>query len=123
MGMRTLIGLMLAVTATIVIVFYLNSQDPTHGEQSYRFAEVTRGDVRMIIASTGNINPVTTVQVGSQISGQIVTLAADFNTPVKSGEVIAKIDPASFEARAQAARAELAVAQANVYMQRIIFID
>ena len=64
-----LIGLMLAVTATIVIVFYLNSKDPTHGEQSYRFAEVTRGDVRMIIASTGNINPVTTVQVGSQISG------------------------------------------------------
>jgi HlyD family secretion protein len=64
----------------------------------------------MIVASTGKVNPVTTVQVGTQISGQIVALAADFNTPVKSGEVIARIDPASNEARAQAARADKAVA-------------
>ena len=116
--MRRWVGLIMALVAVVGIISYLNQHDPAGEAQSYRFAEVTRGDVRMIVASTGNVNPVTTVQVGSQISGQIVTLAADFNTPVKSGEVIARIDPASFEARAQAARAELAVARTNVSVQR-----
>jgi HlyD family secretion protein len=70
------------------------------------------------VSSTGTLNAVITVQVGSQVSGQIKELSADFNSEVREGQVIARIDPENFEARVRQADAELAVARANVAIQQ-----
>src|ERR1700752_1817880 len=69
------------------------------GEVRYRVAKVERGPMAAGVAARGTLNAVTTVQVGSQIPGQVKDIYADFNTPVKRGQVIARIDPATFELR------------------------
>jgi HlyD family secretion protein len=83
----------------------------------YRTARVEQGPLTSAVSATGNLNAVTTVQVGSQVSGQIKELFADFNTLVKKDQVIARIDPEIFEAKVNQARADVAAAQATVLNQ------
>lgn len=90
-----------------------NSEEPT-----FRLASVERGNIVSAVSSTGTLNAVTAVQVGSQVSGQIKELLADFNSEVRQGQIIARIDPENFEARVSQAEAELAVARANVAIQQ-----
>jgi HlyD family secretion protein len=75
---------------------------------------VTRGPIVDTVGATGTLQAVTTVQVGSQVSGSIQSLGADFNSIVKKGQVIARLDPSLIEAQVQQARANLAQAQANL---------
>jgi HlyD family secretion protein len=77
-----------------------------NNEVAYRTDPVTRGDVQQSVTATGTVNPVTTVQVGTQVSGTIKVLYADFNSRVKKGQIIALIDPTFYET-------QLAQAQAN----------
>jgi len=83
----------------------------------YRTARVEQGPLTAAVSATGNVNAVTTVQVGSQVSGQIKELSADFNTLVKKNQIIARIDPEIFEAKVNQARADVASAQAAVMNQ------
>ena len=83
----------------------------------YRLAKIERGALVSSVSSSGTLSAVVTVQVGSQISGQISELSADFNDKVGKGQVIARIDPRSPEARVAQAVAELAIAEANVSVQ------
>jgi HlyD family secretion protein len=76
-------------------------------------APVTHGEIIDTVGATGTLQAVTTVQVGSQVSGNISYLGADFNSIVHKGTVIAKLDPSLFDAQLQAARASLMQAQAN----------
>src|SRR2546427_11253853 len=85
-----------------------------HGVQ-YRTLPVERGHVNATISATGNPNAVVTVQVGSQVSGNIMALYADFNSKVKAGQLIARIDPQIFQARVDAAQAAVGSARAAVY--------
>src|SRR5712692_1048597 len=78
----------------------------------YRTVAVERGSINSSISATGNPNAVVTVQVGSQVSGNIMALYADFNSKVQKGQLIARIDPQIFQARVDAARAAMASAQA-----------
>jgi HlyD family secretion protein len=84
----------------------------------YRLARAERGPLTAAVAASGTLNAVTTVQVGSQISGQVKEIFADFNTPVKRGQVIARIDPETFELRVTQARADLDAAQSAVAVAR-----
>lgn len=84
----------------------------------YLTAKATRGDIRDVVEATGTINAVTTVQVGSQVSGTIAKLNADFNSRVHQGEVIALIDPALFQGALREATADLENATANVAASR-----
>lgn len=81
-------------------------------------AKVERGDIHDVVEATGTINSVVTVQVGSQVSGTIAKLNADFNTRVHKGEVIALIDPALFQGALLQAKADLENAQANLEAAR-----
>lgn len=88
---------------------------------AYRTAKVERGDIRVAISATGALSAISTVDVGSQISGQVTEVLADYNDRVSKGQVIARIDPATYEAQiaqgsAQVsnARAGLATAQATL---------
>ena len=80
----------------------------------YRTATADRGDINVTISATGNPNAVVTVQVGSQVSGNILALFADFNTKVTKGQLIAQIDPAPFQTKVHQAQASVAAAQAAV---------
>ena len=84
----------------------------------YRFGKVERGAITAAIAATGTVNPVTAVQVGSQVSGQIKEITVDFNSEVKKGQIIARIDSESFGLRVNQALADLEAARATVLTQR-----
>ena len=80
----------------------------------YRTAAVERGPVISIVSATGTINPVVLVEVGTQVSGMVKSLHADFNSQVKAGETVAVIDPEPFKARREQAVSNLEVARSNV---------
>jgi HlyD family secretion protein len=84
---------------------------------SFRVERAERGSIVSTVSSSGSLSAVITVLVGSQVSGQIMELLVDFNSEVKEGQVIARIDPETFKARVLQAEAELAVALANVVIQ------
>lgn len=84
----------------------------------YRTAGVERGAVVSLVTATGTINPVVSVQVGTQVSGMIKSLHADFNSVVKAGDVVAEIDPEPFRARRDQAASNLEMARANVARAR-----
>ncbi len=77
-------------------------------------AAVDRGPIRATVTATGTVNPVETVQVGTYISGPVQSLGADFNTPVKKGQLLATIDPRPFQLKVAAAEADLSNARASL---------
>jgi HlyD family secretion protein len=87
---------------------------PSSRPWGYRSAKLERGSVQAAVASSGTVNPVSQVSVGSQVSGQIKEMRADFNTEVKKGQLIARIDPESFEYKVRQATADLESARAAV---------
>jgi len=95
----------------------LRSRDG-NGEQALRTVRLERGALQAAVAASGTLNAVTTVQVGSQISGQVKEIYADFNTAVKKDQVIARIDPQTFELRVNQARADLDAAHSAVAVAR-----
>ena len=105
-----LILLGLAGAGTAAYVYYNDRPTPLH----YVTARVERGQIAATVNATGTVNAVVTVQVGSQITGRIQQLFADFNTAVREGQIIAQIDPALFEARVSQVRAALSNARAAV---------
>ena len=80
----------------------------------YRSAPIERGPVISLVTATGTINPVVSVQVGTQVSGMIKSLHADFNSVVKAGDIVAVIDPEPFRARRDQAASNLEMSKANV---------
>jgi HlyD family secretion protein len=80
----------------------------------YRSAKIERGNLQATVASSGAVNPVALVTVGSQVSGQIRDLLVDFNSEVKAGQLLAQIDPETFEYRVRSAQADVDAARATV---------
>ena len=118
MGHRLkIIAWVLLAGLTAGVAFWL-LRDGRNGGVAYRLAAVERGPITSAVSTTGTLNAVITVIVGSQVSGQIKELLADFNSEVEAGQVVARIDPEVFDARVRQAEAELAVAKANVAIQR-----
>jgi len=89
------------------------SDEPGAGT-SFETALAARGPIAARVTATGTLSPLVEVQVGSQVSGRIQELLADFNDPVTRGQVIARIDPRLFETEVARARANLAAAEAGV---------
>ncbi|MHB8771189.1 MAG: efflux RND transporter periplasmic adaptor subunit [Syntrophales bacterium] len=89
----------------------------------FRTEPVTRGDLRAAVTATGTVSAVTTVLVGTQVSGTIKEIFVDFNSPVKKGQLLAQIDPALSEARVAQARANLQAAAANVKKAEVALQD
>jgi len=92
------------------VLFTGERQEPV----KYRTANVERGSVVSVVSATGTINPVVSVQVGTQVSGMIKSLHADFNTRVKAGETVAVIDPEPFKARREQAASNLEMARSSL---------
>jgi HlyD family secretion protein len=105
----TIIGVLLAAIGLLTAFKYESKNTP-----QYFTEKMQKGDIQNVVQATGTINAVTTVQVGSQVSGTIQTLSADFNSHVKKNQVIAQIDPSLFKGAMLQAQANLANAQANL---------
>ncbi|KAA2237423.1 efflux RND transporter periplasmic adaptor subunit [Salinarimonas soli] len=84
----------------------------------YRTAAADRGTITASVRATGSLTPITTVLVGSQLSGQVIEILADYNSPVKAGQVLARLNPEQIKSRQDAARADLAQARADVAVRR-----
>lgn len=114
-------ALLLLLAALVVAVGYWWRAGASSEAPRYRFGKVERGPIVATVSATGTLSAVTSVQVGTQVSGQIKELFVDFNSPVKRGQLIARIDPETFEYRvrqaqadAEAARSALGRAQVNL---------
>lgn len=92
-------------------------------EPALAYATVTRGDIADTVGATGTLQAVTTVQVGTQVSGTIQALYADFNSLVRKGQVIARLDPSLFETQIEQARANLIRAQADLERLKVTLDD
>jgi len=87
--------------------------------EQYKTEKVDRGNITMTVTATGTVSAVTTVQIGSQVSGVIAQLYADFNSRVKKGQLLAELDPTPFQAQAEQRRADLTRAQVQTDDARI----
>jgi len=119
-GRRALLGTLVILVLAAASFFAFRSRN---GEVKYVTATADRGDIVDVVGATGVLQAVTTVQVGSQVSGIIQSLGADFNSIVKKGQVVARLDPSTFEARVAQNRANLVAARANVDRVRATLDD
>ncbi len=108
------------VAASVVVVLAIGATFYFRGSAhpTYVTTAIDRGDIEAAITATGSVNAVKTVQVGSQVSGNILALYADFNTKVKAGQLVARIDPAIFQAHVDQTRAAVDSAKASVVSAR-----
>jgi HlyD family secretion protein len=97
--------------------WYYKNKQPSAPE--FTTTKLTRGDLTQAVTATGTLNPVLNVQVGSQVSGIIQQLFADFNSVVKSNQVIAQLDPATYRANLASAESELASAKASLLLAQV----
>ncbi len=109
---------MIVIAVVAVVATFAAFRSNSTKAPNYTTASVSRGTIRALVEATGTINAVTTVQVGSQVSGTISRLNADFNSQVKKGQVIAQIDASIFEGNLLQARADLENARANAAAAR-----
>lgn len=108
------------LVASLVVLIVLGATFYLRGpaQPVYLTRTIDRGDIEAAITATGTVNAVKTVQVGSQVSGNILALYADFNTKVKQGQLVARIDPAIFQARVDQTRAAEDSAKASIVSAR-----
>lgn len=113
-----LIALLIILLGGAGYVYWSGSEKPT---TKYRTAKIEWGNITQVVTATGSINPVLTVQVGSQVSGIIQNLYADFNSVVKAGQLVARIDPGPFQAKVTEMEASLQNARGNLARARAEF--
>ena len=106
----------LLVVATILAVFFLGGGDGSR--DVYRTATVKKGDIKSTVASTGKLAPLNTVEVGSQVSGNIEEIYVDYNSVVKKDQVIALIDPEIYAGQVIQAKAQVQKARMELLRMR-----
>ena len=89
-----------------------------NGAPQYKTSKIEKGSITASVSASGTLNPVVSVQIGSQVSGQLKEVLVDFNSEVKQGQLIARIDPETFEYRVRQAQADVDAARAQVGTQQ-----
>jgi HlyD family secretion protein len=119
-------GLLIGTVLALILgtgAWLLLGRGRDNPDGSYKTARVERGPLVSTVSATGNLTPVVTVQVGTQVSGMIARIFVDYNSPVKKGQPIAEIDPTLFRAQLEQARGNYLAAQANVEKARVTLAD
>lgn len=112
------ITLLVIVLAALGVFWLGGDENTTSVDQKIETAAIDTGDITRTVATSGSVRPLITVEVGSQVSGQIQEIYVDFNSRVSKGQLLALIDPQSFESRVVQSRADLRVAVSNVIVQQ-----
>jgi len=114
------IGSLIVIVLGIVFFFLFKNNE---NRLPFKVEKIVRGEIVSSVTATGTVNAVTTVLVGTQVSGSIKNIYVDYNSPVKEGQLIAQIDPATFEAQVEQAKANVLAAQANLEKAEATLID
>jgi HlyD family secretion protein len=112
------------VTAVLVLIgltFWLASSSKRNKEPKYKVERIERGDITATVSATGTLSALETVQIGSQVSGIISKVYADFNSPVSKGQLIAELDPSSFQAQVDQRQADLDRARVEARNANVAF--
>ena len=117
---KILIGIIILIIIAAGVFVLFRDKEP---EIKFRTVNVSMGDIREVVTASGTVNAVTTVLVGTQVSGTIKHIYVDFNSQVKRDQLIARIDPAIFEAQVEQARANLLSARANLEKADAALVD
>ena len=116
--------IILSIITVVVIAtglfFYLRGNG---NNMAYKTEKVSRGEINALVTATGTVNAVTTVSVGTQVSGTIKRLMVDYNSPVKKGQLLAQIDPSTVQAQVDQAMANLWSAKANMEKAAVATLD
>ncbi|HSE39650.1 MAG TPA: biotin/lipoyl-binding protein, partial [Acidobacteriota bacterium] len=115
------IVILLGIGLILALSFWLYSSARNQKSPKYKTEKVEKGDITSIVTATGTLSALTTVAVGSQVSGIISKLYVDFNSPVKKGQLLAELDPTSLQAQADQRRADLARVQAEERNARLAY--
>ncbi len=107
------------IIVALLLILFIVRRCTQSGVSGYLTANVTRGPITQLVTATGTLNPVVNVQVGSQVSGNIAKLFADFNSEVKAGQTVAQIDPMLFQAAVTQAEGDVANAQAALELAKV----
>jgi RND family efflux transporter, MFP subunit len=115
-GLKWIVTLLIVGGAIGAVVWYLNRDT-----EAVRFqtSKISKGDITQAVTATGTLSPVVNVQVGSQISGRIQAIYVDFNSTVKSNQVIAEIDPSTYQVGVLRAEAQLSNSVANLRLTQV----
>lgn len=117
----TILGLLIVVGAGAAAWYQHKQKNPKVEEPKYRTAVVDRGNITQTVTASGTINPVALINVGSQVSGTVAELHADFNQRVKKGQVLLKLDPTIFNAQIRQTEAGLASSEASVRLAQATY--
>jgi HlyD family secretion protein len=117
---KTLVIVSLLILILGVSYLFLGRSEPLI---KFKTEKVTRGNIVATVTASGTVNAVTTVLVGTQVSGTIKNIFVDFNSQVSKGQLIAQIDPASFDSQVEQARANLLSAKANLEKSEAVLLD
>ncbi len=117
---KIIIGVAILVLIGVAAFFVIRGNG---NAPQFRTEKIAKGDLTTMVTATGTVNAVTTVLVGTQVSGTIKTLYADFNSHVKKGQIIAQIDPALFQAQVEQARANVVTSKANLVKSDVSVVD
>jgi HlyD family secretion protein len=123
MSKRTVLIVVAVAVAAGLGAWYWTGRSPAKQESKLETAKVERGKLVAKVTASGTLSAIVTVQVGSQVSGRVAELHADFNSPVKKGQLIAKIDPQLFQAAMDQASANLMAAQGNLAKAKAQAVD
>ncbi len=117
---KIVLSILAIVAISLIFLQVKNNANANSSSQNYQveLVKVEKGDVARIVSASGSVRALTTVEVGSQVSGQIIELNADFNSEVEKNQIIAKLDPQTYDSRLLSAKADVASAKANLDVLR-----
>ncbi|MDQ3038192.1 MAG: biotin/lipoyl-binding protein, partial [Pseudomonadota bacterium] len=115
---RTALRKMIVTLAVIAVVasgwYFWSKRGADANDGGYRTETVQRGDIRVAISATGTLSAISTITVGSQISGLVTDVLVDFNSSVRKNQILARIDPSTYQAQIEQGSAQIASAQAQL---------
>lgn len=119
MKKKIIIGIVALVVVAGAILGWTLLKDNKNGTVKYRQEAITKGDIEALVITTGTLNPLTTVEVGSQVSGKISKVNVDFNSQVKEGQILAELDPVPFQTRVDQNEANYLSSQASLEKAKV----
>ena len=116
--MKKRIVVLVAIVAVLIAAFWIVRARRANGASTYRFTQVEQGDVTQVVSTTGTLQAIKSVQVGTQVSGQLSAIYVDFNDHVRKGQLIARIDPTLLQQEVRSAEASVERASASLDEKR-----
>lgn len=112
--MKKRIVILVAIVAVLIAAFWIVRARRANGASTYRFTQVEQGDVTQVVSTTGKLQAIKSVQVGTQVSGQLSAIHVDFNDHVRKGQLLARIDPTLLQQEVRSAEANVERASASL---------